>query len=402
MRTNRCLALVGPLLALVTGACAPGEPGPSRSVRVDTVGSVVRVWNPAPQKVERADSAFSIGRATGETPDAFGRVVGVVSDREGRIYVADALANQIQVFGPDGLFERSIGRAGQGPGEFSGLYSLAWLGDTLAALDPRNARISLLSKDGRPAGAFRHQPLSGDRRVIRLFQTGTRELAVMAVLPVEGTILRKIVRFGPAGPTDTVPFPDDPFAPDDPTAGGTSIFCERPDGALTAFDVPFAPKHWAVPGPDGLTAIAWTADYRVVFVTGDGDTVRVVEREYSPLPTTAAAWEERLGPYREFTEEWPGARCRPTDLRRPPFRPAIHLVFFDALGRLWVEVETPEGRQLDVYDRDGRLRGSLRAPARVESLVPWADEMRLYVVASDELGIQYVHVYRLQIESVVG
>jgi hypothetical protein len=381
----------------MAAACTSTEHTASEleGVHVDTVGGVVYVRNPMSPSRWQTDSLFSIGTALADRPDAFGRVASVVSDRSGRIYVADPLANQIQVFGSDGSYIRSLGRKGQGPGEFESLYSLAWLGDTLAVLDPRNARIQLLTIAGEPAGLFRHQALSGEPRVIRLYQTGDEEIATIGVKPRERTIERLIIRFGTAGPRDTVPFPDNPFPADDPTAGGTSILCETPDGGLTFFQVPYAPRHWAVPAPGGLTAVTWTADYRIALLDAAGDTSRVIERQYDQIATSPVAWKLELGEYRTFLEERPDARCRPADPDRPPFRPAIHLIFFDALGRLWVEVETPQGRALDVYDAAGRLVGTLTAPPRVESVIPWADRDRLYTVTADELGVFRVHVFAI-------
>ena len=390
MRTATVLTL------FFLAACAPADRPALSGVRVDTVGGVVSVWSPAPSATGQADLLFSIGTALGDGPNAFGQVVSVVSDRDGQIYVADEIANQIQVFGSDGIFRASIGRQGEGPGEFSRLYSLALLGDTLAALDPRNARITLLTRNGEPAASFLHQPLSGDRRHIRLFQTGPREIATMIVRVEDGNVARKIVRFELDGPTSTVPFPDDPWESDDSTAGGTSIVCEYPnDGGIAFFDVPFAPKHWAVPGPDGLTAVFWTADYRITFVNATGDTVRVVEREYERVPTDPDEFEERLAAYRRLREESPGAECRNADPSRPEFRPALDLVFFDALSRMWVERESPRGRRLDVFNSHGRQIGSINAPQRVESLVPWIDAERLYAVTTDDLGVFYVNVYAL-------
>ena len=80
----------------------------------------------------------------------------VVADAAGAIYVADVQANEIRVFGADGAHLRTIGRSGDGPGEFNALYALAWIGDTLAAFDPRNGRISFLSPEGDWLGSSRY------------------------------------------------------------------------------------------------------------------------------------------------------------------------------------------------------------------------------------------------------
>ncbi|MDX1579944.1 MAG: hypothetical protein R3266_15780 [Gemmatimonadota bacterium] len=287
-----------------------------------------------------------------------------------------------------------MGREGEGPGEFARLYSLAWMGDTLAALDPRNARISLLARDGTPLGQFRHQALTGDIRFIRLFQTGPRSIATPSILPVDGSIVRQFVRLRSGGVSDTVPYPPDPHESEG-TRGG-SIRCDYPnDSGIAFFDLPFAPRYLAVPAPGGLTATARTDEYRIQLLSAAGDTVRVVERAHDPVPTTVEAWEEGLAPFHRLKEESPGAECSPDDPARPDHRPPVNLFFFDILGRMWVEAETEAGRVWDVFDREGRHLGTVAAPPRRESNVPWADAERLYVVATDELDVPYVRVYAL-------
>ncbi len=46
------------------------------------------------------------------------------TDREGNIYIADNKLSAVQVFDADGNFLRSIGRAGEGPGECGGINAI--------------------------------------------------------------------------------------------------------------------------------------------------------------------------------------------------------------------------------------------------------------------------------------
>ena len=54
--------------------------------------------------------------------------------------------------------ELTIGRAGQGPGEFSYPTNLSQAADTLRVTDWRNGRLQMLSLDGEPLGTVRLQP----------------------------------------------------------------------------------------------------------------------------------------------------------------------------------------------------------------------------------------------------
>lgn len=69
--------------------------------------------------------------------------------RSGTIYVADARANRVLMLGPEGRVIQTIGREGQGPGEFSRPSAIAQ-GDTgLVVFDAGNARVELFSPDGQ-------------------------------------------------------------------------------------------------------------------------------------------------------------------------------------------------------------------------------------------------------------
>jgi len=65
-------------------------------------------------------------------------------DSRGNFYVADRWA--IRVFAPDGRLVRSIGRQGEGPGEFSFLHSVEVMpGDSLFAYDTGLRRVSVFA-----------------------------------------------------------------------------------------------------------------------------------------------------------------------------------------------------------------------------------------------------------------
>jgi hypothetical protein len=321
--------------------------------------------------------------------DRFARVVSVVADSAGDLYVADGPDHRIHVFGPDGRLLRSMGRRGAGPGEFRDLYSLAWVGDTLAALDPGNARVTLFTRDARPVGTWRTQALSGDARVVRLYRGGPRQFFAMGVRPAAGGSERVYVRYGPAGPGDTLAAP--PF---DPRGRASSVVCHRPDGAISFFEVPFAPSALTTIAPDAHLVYAWLADYRILFLGDGGDTVRVVERARQPIAITDDEWRAATAEYAAFRQRNTGAQCAPASLPRAAAKPALRHVLFDYEGRMWVEATTASGWEWEVFDRSGRLLGAMPAPARNERVEPFVRNGRLYVAATDSLGEPLVQVYR--------
>ncbi len=96
------------------------------------------------------------GRPVGriEAP-ALLRPTGVARDPEtGRIYVADAAAHDIKVFGADGRLVWTIGRRGEGPGEFNAPTYLWFRDGRLYVTDTLNSRIQIFDGEGDFVRAF--------------------------------------------------------------------------------------------------------------------------------------------------------------------------------------------------------------------------------------------------------
>lgn len=364
------------------------------TTRFDTTAGVVVVRNSGEPEPWAARLGYELGETGGLAepgPEEFGRINSVALDRRGRLYVADAQAREIRVFDPGGSFLATWGRSGEGPGEFGAPYSLGWLGDTLAVLDPRVGRIGLFDLNGSWLGQ-RPYPggVSGSTSLVRFYPTGRAEFYVLGMRATPSRLESRWVRHTPAGEGESLSF----FKRADGISGG--IECPRPDGAISFFQVPFAPRLIQTPGPGGRLAVAWTAEYRVTYVGADGDRARVVERTHSPVPVGEAEWEESLAEYRQFRREWPGARCSPRMPGKPATKPAIANLYHDRLGRLWVEAITGTGPRFDVFERDGRLIGQLPTPPYVGRVAPYLDETRMAVVVADSLGVQRVRVLELE------
>lgn len=69
-------------------------------------------------------------------------------DETGNLYVADSGNCRIAIFGPDGAYQRSFGRRGDGPGEFQAVAIQALEGDTLSLWDYRSRRTTWYQTDG--------------------------------------------------------------------------------------------------------------------------------------------------------------------------------------------------------------------------------------------------------------
>jgi hypothetical protein len=109
-----------------------------------------------------------------ETKDqnlAFGSPHDVVVDSQGNIYVLDQRNTRMQKLSPEGAFLMSIGRHGQGPGDFQAPFSMDIdSADRLFVFDYMNKRIQVMTSEGKAERGIKLYSLSADK--IRLLKSG--------------------------------------------------------------------------------------------------------------------------------------------------------------------------------------------------------------------------------------
>jgi hypothetical protein len=89
----------------------------------------------------------------------FGLINRVLIDDQENIYLLDGQLSEVQVISPEGEFLRTLGREGDGPGEFRGPSEMCFLPDgSLGVLQGIPGKVIRLNReDGTPAGSW---PLS--------------------------------------------------------------------------------------------------------------------------------------------------------------------------------------------------------------------------------------------------
>ena len=120
-------------------------------------GEVTVVKNPK-EPMSGSDVLFlqeelSVGKAEGKEEYLFYDIRSPVSnvdvDAQNNIYVLDIKASQVKVFDKDGHFVRTIGRKGQGPGEFEGAWKIfISSGNELIVEGMMSRRLDYFNLDG--------------------------------------------------------------------------------------------------------------------------------------------------------------------------------------------------------------------------------------------------------------
>lgn len=371
----------------------------SAGVAITTIGSsldVVPVWE--------VDTA---ARITFESPDSTGFVFVSAAHwvSGGRLLVADARQRRLQLYDSTGQHLRTIGRNGDGPGEFRGMMTVSVVGDTIGVWDLSARRFSLLTVD------------SGFRRVVQTPQkpsdydtareiwitSGVRPLTywLTAAWPgplPRGTRIRKWQFTGQLALSDT----SGATLSSSPSFNGVySGQVERGDARQLYSNLPFmALTTSRVAYGSGETFEVRIADATLV-------TRHIIRWLLADEPLTeaeVATARERLmasmptGAPRARIEEAVNNIVAPELL--PRVRPAISRALWDDAGRLWLgRFDAPtrglaEAFAWVVLDSAARPVGRVQLPevARLES-VRGND---LVVSVRDSLDVQTVQVWRVK------
>jgi hypothetical protein len=280
----------------------------------------------------------------------FGVLTSIAADADGTLYLLDQQLNEVMVFGKDGAYLRSIGREGEGPGEFrrpSGLFLTP--DGNVAVLQSMPGRIILMTRDGEPVGnhPVPEAPDGGSLMFFRGDRAGDRivlDTRSFARSETSMNITRKLVAIDSKG-TEVSTFHE---------------AAEVRNFASMSFDEKeMQSLMWAC-GDDGRVYVSGGFDaYRVGVYDATGALDRVIETEYAHRKRSKDEME-RNTPRIMFRRSG-GATHAPETKASETDRDILSL-FPREDGTLWVlssrgGYDAPGGAiaTFDVYDRDGRF-----------------------------------------------
>ena len=423
MRPNRFpahSALLAPAALLALAACSTSDapaagPVVTRTTRGDT--AVVRTESGSAWGAEATlIPEVSIGEMDGDLEYLFGRVSSLNVGPDGTIYVVDSQVPELRAYGPDGVFLRTLGRPGEGPGEMKRPDGgLAILSDGRILLrDPGNARIQVYALDGAALETWSIR--GGFNTSNPLFRDDADNVYTQILVDPHADVrdwVIGLVRIGPDGtPGDTLIPPDAGYEPAQLEARAG----DEENRSVSVTGVPFAPsEQWAL-HPEGWFVHGISDAYKLTLLRPGSPLI--IERNADAAPVTSGEKEEeeaRVTHNLRRTQpnwRWNGPA---TPDRKPHFR----RLFAGRDGRIWVEValagvevEDPtydpkdpeavpdrwrEPVAFDVFETDGTYLGRVRAPLEFSSSpVPVFDGHRVWATTRDELGVERVVRFRVE------
>lgn len=385
-----------PAVALLA-ACGAAPRQKLAVAKVDTLANhVISVTSPGPTAWADSTTAWRLvpaGSITGEsgTPGELIDPQSLAVDAAGRIYVADDKPSVIKVFGPDGRFLHTIGREGEGPGEFKTAF-LAVHGSRLVVHDPRLARTTVFDTSGTLIRSWKtsccyYGPIGVDsagRISILTMTTPEQKRSVnYARYTMDGTFV------------DTMIVPQ----------GGEPKYWTVKQGknSMMSTGIPAAPRMVSTLDPFGGVLFGYSGDYRIVSSRTGRDTVSIFGRTWTAEPVSAA-WrhtkvEQMISAQSKY---WPEASLREAfrEDEIPATFPAFDAIWVDGGGNRWVRSSNGSdtlSTRFDVFDRSGRYLGPVRLEGNLVAYgtAAWTDNALFLTSESDE-GTPAIRRYRIE------
>jgi hypothetical protein len=320
--------------------------------------------------------------------------------------VLDNQALHVKVFSADGVFERTIGQGGSGPGEFGPGAAILMVGtaDTVIVPDAGNQRVNVILLGEGESTSF---PLSFEEGIPMRWQVSNSGILVVQRRALnlpnqEAVSVDLVARQAYDGSiVDTLLTP--------------------PRGETFSFGSGLPEFHFFAPEPtwtllnDGTFVHAVNNEYRISVAGPDGSVVRVITMPSEPVPVSEEDKEIITELIMRLMEEQ-GVPPQALDgikqgISYEDVFPAFTQMRNGPEQSLWVQrIGVPSDMtedeqenwnpmldqgsdEWDVFDADGRYLGVVTMPDRFSAFSLRGD--LLYGVWRDEFEVQYVKVYRI-------
>lgn len=332
---------------------------------IEDVNGITVVRNPKEpvytENVCVVEEELSVGEAEGRKEYMLSRIIDIAVDSNGNIYAADRKENHIKVFDRNGRHVRTIGRPGQGPGEFD-LVSRIQITpqDELMVYDRRAFKLTFFSLDG----SYLRTVLLKGVQALRISKN------------TEGNYFVGTVVFQRRYDTNT-------FRSSSEVREYDSDFRLIKTLAKDKFrdaNVPLRPSLLARFPSSSLVVCGFTDSYEFQIISLEGKIVRKVFKEYEPI---------------EISEEEKEKRGLAGEKKVPGYFPAFEDFSMDKEGRIFAQTfeRHADGNKFyyDVFDPEGKYIAKIPLNALPQY---WKKE-KMYTIEEDEQGYQYIKRYKI-------
>ncbi len=414
--------LVFIILVLLVMICFPKETTTSETNSAQKSDDVVVISNPkTPAHKMRIvfKEELSIGEFEGDENYMFGGNINFNTDDEGNFYVSDADNHRIQKYNPEGKYLLTIGREGQGPGEFRGLSIPRFDKDNnLYITDGSNRRISFFDRNGNYLKQMRMQERHNNLHI----NSKGLIIATKSSQSEEGNIMKSIATYGLFDDEFNMVkeiYKDEIEMPRLAGADESSI-AKFLTHALSEFVFrPFV--RYALANNDFIY-LGYPDKYEINIYSSEGKMARKITRDYDFLPVSKKDEEyfiEIISNSDDFSNPLITENLKKKvfqELKFPKYKPAYQALALMENGWLAVIIESIDGEYtlFDIFDQEGRYianftstditlpgEGLIAGEGSIYGFQFFFKNGKAYAVTEEE-GYKFVKRYNIELQEYKG
>jgi hypothetical protein len=325
----------------------------------------------------------------------FEGVSSIVCDNDGNIYICDYKANNIKKFNASGKHLKTIGRKGQGPGEFNMPFEIAVTDDRLIVWDLGNRRLCVLAPDGEFI------------KSVQIFR-GEGRPQKMRPLPNGNIVieLEKIYYGEQDKPQDCLIEIFSPELEKIKTLYTQQVWRNkfmRIESMFTNIIQPFSPLVcWDV-SLKGKIVIGYPSEYKIDLYDSEGGKISSFSHSYEPVKVTDKDKESFFSGI-TYSSEGTTTQTVPEPVVKntefPKSKPAFKQILVDSEGNILVwpyrKNREEESKYFDAFTSDGNFIGNVQimgdASFPVRAII---QNGSFWLQKTDEEGLIKVVKYRV-------
>jgi hypothetical protein len=363
---------------------------------------------PVPPAGERKKLVFTkelrIGQKEGDENTTFGEAVIFNTDQEGNFYVTDWDNKRILKFSPSGEYLLTIGRQGQGPGEFQNL-SIARFDShgEIYVTDVAARRISFFDRKGNFLRQIHIPEVFEDLYInSKGYYVSSNSVQLNSETGLDWKISEGLFdgQFKPR-----VEFWSQVKITKPPSGRDSTSVAKFSAGILSG--IAFQPRPEHLLAKDDSIYFGYPSDYSISVYSPEGLKLKTIRRECDPLNVTEKDKDYFCAQTaRPFLSRVPALRGEEQIrevlkfIEYPKFKPAFHRFALMENGWLIVLVDfTPDESWLfDLFDEKGRYVGQFREHFPADYFF-FFNNGKAYAVETDKEGYRFVERYAFKIEN---
>jgi len=386
-----------------------------KKVKIQKSDDVVVVANPKTPEFKMRivfKEELSIGSIEGDENYMFSDMICFNTDEDGNFYVSDMEPPRIQKYSHEGKYLLTIGRPGQGPGEFRSLSVVRFdKDDNLYICDVTGRKISFFSKEGE---FLKQIKMPGVYENLYINSKGLMVADKYEQVPAENALTM----------FSTYELLDEEFIPlvelhkikREMSLPGRDLSSRTQILANMINLMVYQPQQFLTLAKNDFIYFGHPDKYEINIYSPEGKLVKKITRDYEPVPVSKKDMknvEEELSQQENFIDAPEDFRKKVFQLiKYPKYKPAYQSFTliqggfdqsFTIMENGWLAliVDSVKGEYtiFDLFDQEGRYIANFKTTVPVEGLL--FNNGKAYSIATEE-GYKFVKRYNFEIQEYKG